>query len=155
MPPTSTLVAGTAAATQAAGRRLGHAVAAGDVLLLDGPLGAGKTVLVRGIADGLGWSGEVGSPTFVLVRQYPGRLELVHADLYRLQNRKEIDDLGLLDLSGNGVLAVEWADRAPWLGIEGSARVSLLPGESEDERVISMIGGERRLHDALRDDREP
>ncbi len=145
----STLVAHSPADTETAGRRLGEVAEPGDILLLDGPLGAGKTVLVRGISSGLGWSGEVGSPTFVLVRQYPGRLELVHADLYRLSDRQEIDDLGLLDLSGNGVLAVEWADRAPWLAIEGSARISLLPGDSEDERVISMVGGERRLHDAL------
>ncbi len=143
------MVARSAAETEAAGRRLGAVVAGGDVLLLDGPLGAGKTVLVRGIAAGLGWDGEVGSPTFVLVRQYPGRLELVHADLYRLEDRQEIDDLGLLDLSGGGVLAVEWADRAPWLAIAGAARISLLPGGAEDERVLSMVGGERRLHEAL------
>ncbi|HXA42374.1 MAG TPA: tRNA (adenosine(37)-N6)-threonylcarbamoyltransferase complex ATPase subunit type 1 TsaE [Candidatus Solibacter sp.] len=145
----SRLVARSAAETESAGRRLGEVAAAGDVLLLDGPLGAGKTVLVRGIAAGLGWDGEVGSPTFVLVRQYPGRLELVHADLYRLEDRQEIDDLGLLDLSAGGVLAVEWADRAPWLAIDGTARLSLLPGGAEDERVLSMVGGEPRLHEAL------
>ncbi len=116
---------------------------------MEGPLGAGKTVLVGGLAAGLGWYGEVGSPTFVLVRQYPGRLELVHADLYRVEGRAEIDDLGLLDLSARGVLAVEWADQAPWLLMEGAARISLLPGDTEDERVLSMVGGERRLHDAL------
>jgi len=145
----SSLVTRSPADTEAAGRRLGEVAASGDILLLEGPLGAGKTVLVRGIAAGLGWSGEVGSPTFVLVRQYPGRLELVHADLYRLEGGKEIDDLGLLDLSGSGVLAVEWADRAPWLLIDGAVRISFLPGGDEDERAISMTGGERRLHDAL------
>ncbi|MGB2940418.1 MAG: tRNA (adenosine(37)-N6)-threonylcarbamoyltransferase complex ATPase subunit type 1 TsaE, partial [Candidatus Dormiibacterota bacterium] len=72
----------------------------------------------------------VGSPTFVLVRQYNGRLPLVHADLYRLEGRKEIDGLGLLELSEPGVLVVEWADRAPWLS--GTDRLSLTLGAADD-----------------------
>ncbi|MGB2940898.1 MAG: tRNA (adenosine(37)-N6)-threonylcarbamoyltransferase complex ATPase subunit type 1 TsaE, partial [Candidatus Dormiibacterota bacterium] len=88
--PTETLILGEA---------LGRSARPGDVILLAGPLGAGKTVLVQGIAAGLGSVATVGSPTFVLVRQYNGRLPLVHADLYRLEGRKEIDGLGLLELS--------------------------------------------------------
>ncbi|MFY9615385.1 MAG: tRNA (adenosine(37)-N6)-threonylcarbamoyltransferase complex ATPase subunit type 1 TsaE, partial [Candidatus Dormiibacterota bacterium] len=119
--PTETLILGEA---------LGRSARPGDVILLAGPLGAGKTVLVQGIAAGLGSVATVGSPTFVLVRQYNGRLPLVHADLYRLEGRKEIDGLGLLELSEPGVLVVEWADRAPWLS--GTDRLSLTLGAADD-----------------------
>ena len=83
----------------------------GDVLLLSGNLGAGKTVFVRGLADGLGIDPEdVSSPTFTLVHEYRGgRLTLYHADLYRLENAAT-DELGLEELH-RGVLAIEWPDR--------------------------------------------
>jgi tRNA threonylcarbamoyladenosine biosynthesis protein TsaE len=149
VPPTSRLTAWSAAETSAAGRRLGKVVEAGDVLLLTGTLGAGKTVLVQGLAAGLGSPAEVASPTFVLVRQYPGRLELVHADLYRLDRHEEAEALGLLELSAAGVLAVEWADRAPWLSTVDAARLHLAPGDAEGSRELQLEGGPRRLHDAL------
>jgi tRNA threonylcarbamoyladenosine biosynthesis protein TsaE len=135
--------------TREAGRRLGTAAVAGDVLLLDGPLGAGKTVLVQGLAEGLGCEVEVVSPTFVLVRQYAGRLELVHADLYRLDNRAEIEALGLLELAADGVLALEWADRAPWLEAPAWARLSITAGAGERERRLRLEGGPDRVHAAF------
>ncbi len=116
------------------------------------PLGAGKTVLVQGIAAGLEVVGDVGSPTFVLVRQYDGRLPLVHADLYRLESRKEIDALGLLQLSEPGLLVVEWADRAPWLA--GPDRLSLTLGGADDPdwRTVALPeAGPRHLVEALRE----
>jgi|SRR5215210_1805317 len=98
--------------TAAAGEALGRSLRAGDVVLLRGELGAGKTAFVRGVARGLGASAEdVSSPTFTLIQQYAGRLTLHHVDLYRLEQR-EVDDLGLDDLvSQDGVVAIEWADR--------------------------------------------
>jgi tRNA threonylcarbamoyladenosine biosynthesis protein TsaE len=149
VPSTSRLTARSAAETGAAGRRLGEAAEAGDVLLLSGALGAGKTVLVQGLAAGMGSPAEVVSPTFILVRQYPGRLELVHADLYRLDHREEIEALGLLELSAAGVLAVEWADRAPWLSTVDAARLHLALGDDEGWRELQLEGGPQRLHDAL------
>jgi tRNA threonylcarbamoyladenosine biosynthesis protein TsaE len=122
------------------GRRLGQAARAGDVLLLEGPLGAGKTVLVSGIAAGLDADADVQSPSFVLVREYRGRLPLIHADLYRLAKRDEIEALGLLDLSSDGLLVIEWADRAPWLAAKGASRVTLEPGKDENARVIALEG---------------
>jgi tRNA threonylcarbamoyladenosine biosynthesis protein TsaE len=88
-------------------------LSAGDVLLLSGELGAGKTAFVRGLAEGLGIDpGEVSSPTFTLVHEYRGgRLTLYHADLYRLE-QTVAEDLGLEEIGvRNGVLAIEWPDR--------------------------------------------
>ena len=99
--------------TQAIARELSATLRAGDVVLLSGDLGAGKTTFVRGLAEGLGIDPrEVSSPTFTLVHEYRGNgLTLYHADLYRLQ-RAATDDLGLEEIGvQDGVLAIEWPDR--------------------------------------------
>jgi len=101
--------------TAAVGRDLSPRLAAGSVVLLVGPLGAGKTALVRGIAEGLGaGADEVSSPTFTLIQEYRGgRLPLLHADLYRLDDAREIEELGLDELGEQAILAIEWADKLP------------------------------------------
>lgn len=104
----------TAAATRRLGRLLGQLVKAGDLLGLEGPLGAGKTCFIAGLAAGLKWRGAVTSPTFTLINQYAGRLVLYHADLYRLRSAMELDELGLWEAAeAGGVLAVEWLSRFP------------------------------------------
>jgi tRNA threonylcarbamoyladenosine biosynthesis protein TsaE len=102
------------AETQAAGRDLAAALERGTIVLLSGDLGAGKTAFVRGLAAGLGIDpDEVSSPTFTLIQEYRGgRLTLYHVDLYRLQTG-EVDDLGLDELTEEGVTAIEWPDRLP------------------------------------------
>lgn len=101
----------SAGQTEAVGEELGRKLSAGDLLLLQGDLGAGKTTFVRGLARGLGVTDAVQSPTFQLVRIYRGRLQLAHVDLYRLEGSRELGDLGLGDLLDEGVVAVEWGDR--------------------------------------------
>jgi len=101
--------------TAAVGRDLAASLVAGSVVLLHGDLGAGKTALVRGLAEGLGAPPEeVSSPTFTLMQEYRGgRLLLVHVDLYRLDDPREIDDLGLEEVGQASVLAIEWAEKLP------------------------------------------
>jgi tRNA threonylcarbamoyladenosine biosynthesis protein TsaE len=99
------------AETEAEGERLGTTLQPGDLLLLAGPLGAGKTTFVRGLARGVGSTAHVASPTFQLVRVYPGRIALAHVDLYRLEAPTELRDLGLEELLDEGAVVVEWGDR--------------------------------------------
>jgi tRNA threonylcarbamoyladenosine biosynthesis protein TsaE len=111
----TTFTSRSEAETRAAGRDLGAELESGAVILLSGELGAGKTVFVKGVAEGLGIDPRrVSSPTFTLVQEYHGgRLPLYHVDLYRLQSI-EVDDLGLDELAwSGGVIAIEWADRLP------------------------------------------
>ena len=97
--------------TQQLGRIIGELARPGDIILLSGPLGAGKTCLAQGIAHGLGVSENAASPSYVLMREFAGRLPLYHMDLYRL-DFKEIDELGLDDyLYGRGVCVIEWAEK--------------------------------------------
>lgn len=99
--------------TQELGKRLGKLAQPGDVFLLTGKLGAGKTCFTQGLAWGLGIEEYALSPSFVIMRELHGRLPLYHIDLYRLDNIEESLDLGLDDyLYGKGVCVVEWADKA-------------------------------------------
>ena len=107
------------AETLAIAAELARSFRGGEVVLLSGELGSGKTAFVRGLAAGLGVEpDEVSSPTFVLLTSHPGRLTLHHADLYRLRGDGDDGELGLEELPGaRGVLAVEWAERlsdVPW-----------------------------------------
>ena len=101
--------------TASIGRELGASVDRGAVILLVGDLGAGKTAFTRGLAEGLGIAPEdVSSPTFTIIQEYRGgRLPLFHVDLYRLNDPREIDDLGLDEIAEGGVLVIEWAEKLP------------------------------------------
>lgn len=112
----------------------------GDVLLLKGDLGAGKTCLVAGIAQGLGCPGDTGSPTFTLINEYRGgRMVLYHVDLYRLQQQDEIEGLGLDEyFDGNGVCAVEWSERLGALTPAGAMEI-VLERTAEHARRISVL----------------
>lgn len=130
------LATGSAAETEIAAERLAGRLEAGDVLLLEGPLGSGKTTFVRGLARGLGVAGRVASPTFQLVRVYPGRPSLVHADLFRLQEpQAALADLGLDELLEQAVAAIEWGDRLSW---PGAVRIRF-EEEGPDRRRLRLL----------------
>jgi tRNA threonylcarbamoyladenosine biosynthesis protein TsaE len=128
------------AETAAAGERLARSLGPGDVVLLYGDLGAGKTAFVRGLAQGLDANpDDVSSPTFTIVQEYAGRLTLFHVDLYRLEE-KEVDDLGLDELVlGDGVVAIEWAER--WRGRPDDVIEVRLEDSGEDRRRVRISRG--------------
>lgn len=105
-------------------------MAQGDLVLLEGDLGAGKTTFVRGLTRGVGSPAHVASPTFQLVRVYPGRVQIAHIDLYRLEDGAELLDLGLDELLDQGAVVVEWGDRL----------------EAPEAALLSIehLGGDRR-----------
>jgi tRNA threonylcarbamoyladenosine biosynthesis protein TsaE len=103
----------TPSATRRFGERIGRMLRAGDVVLLSGELGAGKTVLAQGIGRGLGVTDPIKSSSFVIMNEYEGRLRLFHADLYRLEDPAQVAELALEELAADGVLVIEWPERAP------------------------------------------
>ena len=131
---TRTVETSDEAETAAAGAELAPALRTGDVVLLSGELGAGKTAFVRGLARALGVPEEdVTSPTFTLVQEYRAlHAALFHVDLYRLSPR-EVEDLGLDEMSGEGILAIEWPDR--WVD----------PPPAAYDVQIAHLGGDRRV----------
>ena len=125
--------------THALGQRLGAVLRAGDVVVLDGELGTGKTVLAKGIAVALGIDEPVVSPTFTVVREYDAPTPLVHVDVYRLDRLQELHDLGFDDLvGGEAVTVVEWGDRVSAALPSDRLRVLLEPGEGDDDRLVSV-----------------
>ena len=118
----------------ALGERLGRLLRPGDVVALFGDLGAGKTVITKGIAAGLGVEADVHSPTFTLIHEHLGEIPLYHVDLYRLSDENEVRMLGIDEyIYGDGVTVIEWADRMP----------NLLPPERIDI-TMTMQGDDRR-----------
>lgn len=142
------------AKTRALGRRLARLLRAGDVVLLQGPLGAGKTTLAQGIGAGLKVDAPVRSPTFVLMTQHDGgSLPLYHADLYRLETPEEVEELSLAEQAADGVLLVEWPERGLEALPEEHVLVVLEPTPEEPSmRRITIVGvGDRykRVLDGL------
>lgn len=126
----------SAAETIGLGIKLGQSLKSGDVVSLYGGLGAGKTVLAKGIAKGLGIGEEVTSPTFTLLRQYHGRLMLCHFDLYRIEDEQELEHIGFYDyLRGDHVCVIEWPENAPEL--RANIRVKIT-GSGDEERHIEI-----------------
>ena len=135
-----TLAADGPARTEAIGEAWGRALRGGEVLLLSGDLGAGKTTLVRGLARGLGVAFGVKSPTFAILLSYPGRLRLHHVDLYRVGDPSDLEELGLDDLfAADAVTVVEWGERLGDLAPAGSVRIALRETGAE-LRAIEVEG---------------
>jgi tRNA threonylcarbamoyladenosine biosynthesis protein TsaE len=125
--------------TRAFGRRLATLLRPGDLLVLSGPLGAGKTALVQGVGAGLEVEGRVASPTFVIARVHLGRLPLVHVDAYRLGSLAEVDDLDLDMDASDVVTAVEWgAGRVEQLADEHLA-IEIDRSADSEERMVTLV----------------
>jgi tRNA threonylcarbamoyladenosine biosynthesis protein TsaE len=137
--PAVDLTVPTAAAMRALGRRLAGLLRAGDLVILAGGLGAGKTTLVQGLGEGLGVRGPVTSPTFVIARVHPsltGGPDLVHADAYRLASPAEVDDLDLDETVASSVTVVEWGGGlAEGLATDRLEVVIAPAGDGRDVRV--------------------
>ncbi|HTX28604.1 MAG TPA: tRNA (adenosine(37)-N6)-threonylcarbamoyltransferase complex ATPase subunit type 1 TsaE [Streptosporangiaceae bacterium] len=140
----------TDAAMRDLGRSLAAVLRAGDLVILTGPLGAGKTTLVAGIGEGLGVRGPVTSPTFVIARVHPPASgsgpSLVHADAYRLGSVAEVDDLDLDADLGSSVTVVEWGEGLAEGLAEDRLEISIQPVPDGDTRMVRIIGHGARWH---------
>ena len=135
--------------TRAFGRALGAALSRGGFVGFEGQLGSGKTVAIQGAAEGLGYDGYVTSPTFVIVNEYVGRVPILHVDLYRITDARELEDIGYREIFFvDGVALVEWADRVPELLPPDRLRV-VIDIEEPDGRAFTVSafgsGGEALL----------
>lgn len=139
--------------TQLLGSYLGELAQENDIFLLTGDLGTGKTCLVQGIARGLGIKEYAFSPSFVLVREYHGRLPLYHIDLYRLDHIAEIADLGLEEyLYNNGVCVVEWAEKGLEVWPQNNLLIKLnYVSDCETQRTIHLKPEGRRHSELIKE----
>lgn len=143
------LITTSAAQTRALGAALGQAARPGDVLCLEGPLGVGKTVLVQGLADGLGAAEPATSPSFTLIHEHRGRLPLYHIDLYRI-SPAQVGDLFIEEyLEGDGVVAIEWAERLPRGAsdnyLDTHLRLRIAYGDGDQRLFTPEARGERAV----------
>ena len=136
---TYTLATGSPEETRAFAQRLGALLQPGDVIVLAGEMGAGKTAFTKGVAISLGIEEQVASPTFTIVREYAASIPLVHVDVYRLDHVQELHDLGLDDLLGEeAITVVEWGDKvsAALPGDRLDIRIEF--GDGDDDRVFTL-----------------
>lgn len=124
--------------TAAVGEQLGRLLRPGDVLLLQGPLGAGKTRLTQGLVRGAGARGPVTSPTFVLVNEYRGPLTVYHVDLYRIEKERDVESLGLEEyFAAGGATVVEWPERA-WDALPDEHLLVVFDYAGDEDRSLAF-----------------
>ena len=134
--------------TRRIGARLGRLLEPGDVLLLQGELGSGKTVLAQGIGQGLAVQEPVKSSSYVLLNEYHGRLTLYHADLYRLDDPAQVAELALEEEAAPGVLAVEWPERA-WEELPPEHLLVRIEEEDARSRLLTLVPHGRRYEELV------
>jgi tRNA threonylcarbamoyladenosine biosynthesis protein TsaE len=129
--------------TEAAGRQLASTLLPGSVVCLYGGLGAGKTVFVRGMASALGIDpGDIISASFTIIAEYGSSPPFYHADLYRLDKGADLEDLGLYEyMDGQGITAIEWADRLPDIEAEGKVKVNINLVSQDTREIIIDVDG--------------
>jgi tRNA threonylcarbamoyladenosine biosynthesis protein TsaE len=128
--------------TREFGRTLGATLGPGSFVGFEGQLGSGKTVTIQGAVEGLGYEGYVTSPSFIIANEYEGRMPILHVDLYRIVDFRELEDIGYRELFfGDGVALVEWPDRAPELLPPDRLRVRIdIEGENSRAFEVSATG---------------
>ncbi len=142
--PALAVTSGSEERTELLGRAIGLALRSGDAVLISGELGAGKTCMVRGMAEGTGSPTAARSPTFVLVNEYPGRVRLSHCDLYRISGPDEVDELALDERMHDGALIVEWPELGPSALPSDALLIQIDVDAHSDERTIVLTPrGER------------
>lgn len=128
------------------GRQLGQLLRTGNVLCLIGDLGAGKTLFVQGIAQGLGLDGEITSPTFTVMNVYEGTVPVYHFDLYRLEEPEQLMDIGFDEYTGgDGIAIIEWPDKFPDYMPDSYLRIELVK-TGDNSRVIKVSAQGARHH---------
>lgn len=124
--------------TRAAGKRLGALLSPGDLVLLSGTLGTGKTTFTQGVAMGLGVNNHVPSPTFVLVHRHQGRCALFHIDLYRVETSGEVEELAVDEMLEEGVVVIEWSERARGMFGDDRLEIVLASGPAFQDRTLTF-----------------
>ena len=133
-----TIITNNAEETIAVGEKLGASMDSGDVIALYGDLGAGKTTIIRGIAQGLGISSRVTSPTFTIVNEYPGKIPLFHFDMYRIADKDELFEIGWDEyLERDGICIVEWSENIEGAFPPGTIRIRI-DKLDENKRSITI-----------------
>ena len=137
-----TFISRSEAQTEAVGEQFAKNLADGSVVAMYGDLGAGKTAFTRGLAHGMGFDGEVSSPTFALVHEYPADIPIYHFDMYRITTWDDLYSTGFFDyLDMGGVLVIEWSENIENCLPENSIRVSISKNDNENERIITLERG--------------
>lgn len=137
--------------TEEFGKKLGENLKSGDILCLNGDLGAGKTIMTKFIGLGLGVGEYITSPTFAIINQYSGRIPVYHFDVYRLENVEELYDIGFDEyFYGKGVCIIEWADRIEKIIPKERIVIDIKKGNNPNERIIKFSGDEKRLEELIK-----
>ena len=136
------IVSGSPSDTEQAGHDLASSLKSGDTVAFFGGLGMGKTLFIRGLAHGLNITDSVSSPTYALVHEYRGNIPLYHFDMYRVENYDDLLSTGFFDyLEKGGICAIEWSENIENCLPDNTIRVDIERGDSDDIRVITIIGG--------------
>jgi tRNA threonylcarbamoyladenosine biosynthesis protein TsaE len=138
--------------TEDFGIKLGKLLEPGDIVCLNGELGAGKTTMTKSIGIGLGVEEYITSPTFTLINQYRGRMPVYHFDVYRLENVEELYDLGFDEyFFGNGVCIIEWAEKIEKMLPEDRLVIDIKNGKNIDERTLHISGHGPRYEELIKE----
>jgi len=138
--------------TESFGLKLGSLLMPGDILCLNGDLGAGKTTMTQSIGKGLGVDDYITSPTFTLINEYKGRIWVYHFDVYRLENVEDLYDIGFDEyFYGHGVCIIEWAEKIEKLLPEDRIVIDIKKGKETDERILSISGQGSRYKEIIKE----